>query len=66
MKLNEDFKISAAKGWSYFKTLCIILLFSALMYEYLTIASNDQMRVIDIKTPFFNTQFLQDLSKPKI
>ncbi len=61
MKLNEDFKVSATKGWSMFKTLAIIVLLGFLMYEYFTIASNEQMRVVDIKTPFFETQFLQEI-----
>lgn len=61
MKLNEDFKVSATKAYSLLKTLIILILLFALMYEYLTIASNNVMRVVDIKTPFFSTQFLQEI-----
>lgn len=61
MKINEDFKISASKGWSHFKTLCIILLFSALIYEYLTIASDEEIRVVSFQSPFGSAKFYQDL-----
>lgn len=61
MKLNEDFKVSATKAYSLFKTLIILILLFALMYEYLTIASNNLIRVVDIKTPWFSTQFLQEI-----
>ncbi len=39
-------------------TLCLIVL---LAFEYITIASDDEVRAIDISTPFFKTQFLQSV-----
>ncbi len=66
MKLNEDFKIKVKKAYSILKNLFILVLLGFLIYEYITIEDFKDSRLIDIKTPFFNTQFLQDLSKPKI
>lgn len=39
-------------------TLCLLAL---LLFEYVTIASNDEVRAIDINTPFIKTQFLQSI-----
>lgn len=39
-------------------TLCLVAL---LAFEYITIASDDEVRAIDISTPFFKTQFLQSV-----
>ena len=66
MKLNEDFKIKVKKAYSILKNLFILVLLGFLIYEYITIEDFKDSRLIAIKTPFFNTQFLQDLSKPKI
>lgn len=50
------------KGFNRMVHLIITLsLLALLAFEYVTIVSDDEVRAIDINTPFFKTQFLQSL-----
>lgn len=61
MQIKEDFKAGVKSFFRLIHLAITLALLCLLLNEYFTIASNDIMRVVDIKTPFFSTQFLQEI-----
>ena len=60
---HEQFKQKIKSA--YCKTVTILLVFMIIyiIKDFVTIVSDENVRVIDINFPFYQTQFYQDIKK---
>lgn len=60
---NEDFKTKSIKIFRKVHLLITIILLTIVLNNHITIASDTEVRVLDINFPFYKTQFLQSINK---
>ena len=60
---NEEFKNKTKNIFRKVHLLITVILFAIVLNNHITIASDAEVRVIDVNFPFYKTQFLQSVSK---